>query len=275
MLDHASIGAFVNITDDDFERVEDDLRTLRELGLDHLEVWLEYQPTRRELEELAALLRGWTTIMHGPFVGMSLATDWDALAGISLDRCHQAIEAAGVLGCHVVTLHAGAYGAFGSHEEALNRVAGRIARFTRISRPAITIENLPARRGASREAVTASSDFDALVGTLAELRMTLDVGHCVQNGEDPAEVASRHVRRVSNIHLHDATPGGSGHAALGNGALAVDELLTRLDADGYDRFMTIETLTRDDLRASLDVLASMNVRPGRRNRPGPDVGQAA
>jgi sugar phosphate isomerase/epimerase len=264
MLDDASIGAFLNVTDGDLERLRTDVSALAELRLDHLEVWLEYQPTRRELQELSALLDGWVTIMHGPFIGMSLSTEWDGLATISLERCHRAIEAAGVLECQVVTLHGGAYGNFAPHTNALDRLSARVARYARISRPVVTIENMPARGGATREAVATAEDLDGLARRSPELRVTLDVGHCIQNGEDPAAVAARHLSRIENIHLHDGRVGGKAHTALGTGDLALDELVSRLDHDHYAGFVSIETLSRQDLVASLEVLASLDVSPGRR-----------
>jgi sugar phosphate isomerase/epimerase len=269
MLDSASIGAFLNVTDGNIDRLREDLARLGELQLDHVEVWLEHQPTVRELDELARLLQGHVTIMHGPFVGMSLCTDWDELAGISLERCHRAIEAAGVLGCWVVTLHAGVYGAFSPAEVAMQRLSARIERFARIGHPVVTIENMPARAGATREAVATSADLDRLVAALPELSVTFDVGHSVQNGEDPAAVAHRHRGRIANIHLHDGIAGGRAHTALGSGQLALDALVARLDADGYAGFISIETLSHEDLVSSLEALAGLDVRPGRGTRPLP------
>lgn len=263
MLDDASIGAFVNVTDGDLDKVADEIATLRAHGLDHVEVWLEYQPPPRELDALTRLLDGWVRIMHGPFVGMSLSTDWEALAAISLERCHRAIEAAGVLSCEVVTLHGGTYGDFTPHETALERLSARVARFTRISHPVVTIENMPARGGATREAVTAVEDLDALRDRIPTLKLTLDVGHCLQNGEDPAAVADRHVNHIADIHLHDGVAGGRAHAALGTGDLDVAELVRLLDARAYRGFISIETLTGDDLTASLETLAALDVKPGR------------
>jgi sugar phosphate isomerase/epimerase len=266
MLEYASIGAFLNVTDGHIDRLCDDLTSLAQLGLDHVEVWLEHQPTVRELDELAGLLRGWVTIMHGPFIGMSLSSDWDELAGISLERCHRAIEAAGVLGCQVVTLHGGAYGTFSPHGLALDRLGGRVARFARIGRPVVTIENMPARGGATREAVAGMADLDGLVGRLPELQLTFDIGHSIQNGEDPVSVTHCHRGRIANIHLHDGKVGGKAHTALGTGELALDELVAGLHGDGYAGFISIETLSSEDLVSSLETLAALDVRTGRGTR---------
>lgn len=276
MLDRASIGAFLNLTDGNLDRLAGELSELEPLELDHLEVWLEHQPTGRELSAIARLLDGWVTIMHGPFVGMSLSTDWEALAAISLERCHRAIEAAGVLDSRVVTLHAGAYGDFSAHEAALERLAARITRFLRIPRPVVTVENMPARGGVTREAVATASDLEAILERLPDAQLTFDVGHSLQNGEDPVEFFQRHRTRIANIHLHDGWAGGRAHQALGAGELALGDLVERMHTDGYSGFVSIETLSREDLESSLAALAALDVRPGRGAKPlGGGMPQAA
>src|ERR1700684_3551109 len=106
---------------------------------------------------------------------------------------------------------------------------------------------MPARGGAAREAVATAVDLDQMVSRLPELQLTLDVGHSIQNGEDPAAIAHQHHKRIANIHLHDGDAGGGAHRALGTGELALDALLSRLDADGYAGFVSIETLSSEDL----------------------------
>jgi sugar phosphate isomerase/epimerase len=259
MLESASVGAFLNITSCEPVRWEAELDGLDAIGVEHVELWLEYLPSPRELNVLTSLLRGRRTIMHGPFIGMSLATDWEALAAISLDRCHRAVEVAGVLGCEVVTLHAGAYGDFEPQAQAIRRLAERLGRFSRIPRPVITVENMPARTGASVESLAGADDLAALQMLSPQLNLTLDTGHCLQNAEDPAAVYMRFHETVRNIHLHDGRAGGKAHQALGTGDLDLVALLGSLQAKSYEGFVTIETLSREDLRSSLATLQAAGV----------------
>lgn len=259
MLEQASVGAFVNLTTDEPERWAADLDGLEQLQLGHLELWLEHLPSHRELALLDSLLGNWPRIMHGPFIGMSLATDWDELGSLSLDRCHRAIEAAALLDCEVVTLHAGPYANFGPHTRALERLAARLSRFARLSFPAVTVENMPARGGATSEAVAATADLDALGELLPELSFTLDVGHCLQNEEDPAAAFTARAGRVRNIHLHDGQLGGASHQALGTGDLDLDAFVDALAQHDYRGFLTIETLSPEALRQSLELLAEKGI----------------
>lgn len=261
MLESASVGAFLNITGPEPQRWRQDLSALDELAVSHLELWLEYMPARSELVELVGLLRGRRTIMHGPFIGMSLGTDWEALAAISLDRCRRAIEVAGLIGCEVLTLHAGQHGSFDDRLLAIERVAERLAPFGRLNRPIIAVENMPIRTGASAETLTRAEDISALATCAGELRLTLDVGHCLQNREDPVLVFERFKDNIHNIHLHDGTAGGSAHKALGVGELDLPAFLQALEASHYDRFLSIETLSHADLSASLDALTAAGATP--------------
>jgi sugar phosphate isomerase/epimerase len=259
MLEHCSVGAFLNITDDDASGWRKQLRQLDRLSVGHVEIWLERDIGWRQLVDLKSILDGRRSIMHGPFVGMSFATDWDELAAISLDRCHRAIEAAGVLGSEILTLHAGTYGAHGSHADALQRVAMRLERFRAIGHPKLSIENLPRRRGASVEAVTFERDLDALAEYAPDIRYTIDVGHCLQNREDPVAVLERQHQRVGNIHLHDGNLSAGAHLGLGDGDLDLADLLSALDRLAYDGFLTVEVLDLDDLVHSLEVLRSYGI----------------
>lgn len=259
MLERASIGAFLNLTAFEPEAWKRDLALYDELRLDHVELWLEFEPSKREVAVLRSVLGSRTSIMHAPFIGMSLATHWDELATLSVSRSHRAIEVAGILGCHVVTLHAGPYAKFDGHTRACERLTERIGRFARIASPRVTLENLPERGGATRDAVSGLADLEHVLALLPSLHATLDVGHCLQNGEDPLPFILENVPRIANIHIHDGHVRGGAHQALGTGDLPTDELLAALDGAGYAGFLTIETLSEEALRASLDVLAGHGV----------------
>ena len=255
MLESVSVGAFLNVTSPEPERWEEDLVALTtKTGIRHVEVWLEYLPSGRETIALASLLRGQRTIMHAPFIGASLASGWEALAAISLDRCHQAIELAGILGCEVVTLHAGPYASFEDHAMVIGRLAERLARFSTITRPVITVENMPIRAGASAEALARAEDLADLLDRAPQTRMTLDVGHCLQNGEDPAATFATFHGLIANIHLHDGSRDSSAHRALGAGELDLGAFLAGLQEHSYNKFLTIETLSMPDLEVSLTAL---------------------
>src|SRR5271163_2211934 len=145
-------GAFVNLTSYDPAGWRRQLTQVDALeNLDHLELWLEFVPTRRQLANMADLFAERETIMHGPFIGTSVSSNWDALVQISVDRWAQALEVASYLRCRVLTFHAGAYGDVEPRSNALDRLAERFVSFVHGSEPIVTLENMPARNGATRE----------------------------------------------------------------------------------------------------------------------------
>jgi sugar phosphate isomerase/epimerase len=267
MLDQASLGAFVDLHSHDPDGWRERLSLLDELRLDHVELWLEYEPAVRETGALVHAFAGRRSIMHAPFIGMSLATDWAPLAALSVDRCHRAIEVAGAIGCEVVTIHAGMHASHESHDAALGRLIERFQRFARIPIPTVTLENMAARGGATRETLAGCEDLAALLTALPGAGITLDVGHCVQNGEDPADLFSAFSEHVHDIHLHDARRGGRAHMALGEGDLDLESLLQTLESSDYGGFLTIETLGTEALRQSVTCLAHLNVRGRNGSRP--------
>lgn len=248
-------GAFLNLLNFDTEDWRRQLDALDKLDtLDHLELWLEFMPTRPQLLALADLLHGRKTIMHGPFIGMSLASNWNELARISLDRCLQAVELACFLGSEVVTIHGGIVHRDEPHERVIGRLVERLERLSHYRDPVIALENMAGRGGATREAIARTEHLVQVMGCLPDLQVTLDTGHALQNGDDPAHFIEVNGDRIVNIHLHDARVGGKGHLRLGTGELDTTRLLETLHGTNYDRFLTLETVGVNDTAASWDVV---------------------
>jgi sugar phosphate isomerase/epimerase len=250
-------GVFVNITNFDPTDWEKQLQGIDRLhGIEHLELWLEFEPSTRELEVMASVFGGRSLIMHGPFIGTSFASEWRELVAVSLDRARRAIEAAAFLDCKVVTLHAGSYGAFGDHQRRLEQVVTIVDELAHIVAPRVTIENLPSRGGASREAIGSIENLEALCSAVPNLAVTLDVGHCLENDEEFVPFVRRHVERIANIHLHDGPRGQRSHKPLGTGDLDLDGLLNLLIEVQYSEFLTLETIGYEATALSCELLSA-------------------
>jgi inosose dehydratase len=115
----------------------------------------------------------------------------------------------------------------------------------------------------------------------------LDTGHFAIGGADPAEFVRGHAERIVHVHLKDVDAGiadqvGAGALSLveatrrglfrplGGGDAPIDEVLGRLDRDGYERWLVLEqdtTITGEeppvgrgpilDVQASIEYLASL------------------
>lgn len=241
-----SLGAFLDITSFDPKAWWAARERCGELeGVDHLEVWLEYVPrTRKEFSMLKSLLAGQEHVVHAPFIGLSLASPWVELANASYRRLVEVLEMCDGLGSRVLTVHGGRFPFFELQRAGLERVASRMnSLMNEGSKTVIAIENMPKRSGTVREAV---SNVDEHFGQLREmcpgLMLTFDVGHAVQNGEDPIGIITSYDEAIVNVHLHDAIADGEAHLEIGCGDLDVGKLLRVFQDIDYTGYLGLETL---------------------------------
>ncbi len=246
-----SRGAFLHIVEPSPEKWQRAFLRVMDLPqLDHVEVWLEYFPSRSERVLLRDLLRGAQIIVHGPFIHLSLATNIESIGDASLKRCAESIDVASDLGAKVVTFHAGTYAVSESHEAAMERLARRFSKFLSRGSPLVTLENMPVRDGTTKECLGRLEDLERLQTVIPEVRFTFDVGHSIQNGDDYESFLKRNISRIEDIHLHDARPGGRGHLRLGAGMLDLPGFVTILSKLGFDKYVSLETISIEDTEES-------------------------
>ena len=239
-------GAFIQVTERDLQKWGADASFCANLdSLDYVEVWTEYIPSSEESNLLRSLVNSKELTVHGPFIHMSLASPLESVARFSLDRCLETIEFASQIEAKVVTFHAGTFPVFEDREAAVSRVAERFSSFSRIQSPVVTLENMPIRKGTTREALGRLADFVELKSLLPELRLTLDIGHSIQNEDDYDSFLQRYSTAVENIHLHDAVERGKGHLPLGTGSLDLEKLLVVLELVKFSKFVGLETISRE------------------------------
>ncbi|MCS7306856.1 MAG: sugar phosphate isomerase/epimerase [Thermoguttaceae bacterium] len=78
--------------------------------------------------------------------------------------------------------------------------------------------------------------YEVLLGQLntPELRLTLDIGHLICQGETPPEMYIRQwADRLVNVHLEDMRPGQHEHLLFGEGQLQLEPVLAALAEVGY------------------------------------------
>ncbi len=99
-----------------------------------------------------------------------------------------------------------------------------------------------------------------------ELRLALDVGHClVTQDVDPADAIRTQAPRLGTVHLEDMRRGVHEHLPLGEGDMDIAGVLAALRDVGYGRLVSLE-LSRDSHRAdrlvpeTRKVLASLESR---------------
>jgi len=257
-------GAFVHIFNSNPTQWEIDLRRIQDLpSLDHIEVWLEYIPKGEEGTTLRDLLSDTEVIIHGPFIHMSLVTHLKKLGDLSLKKCNEAVEFASMISAKVVTFHAGTYPVFETQETALERLAHRFSRFAALKAPLVTLENMPVSGGTTKQCLGRLEDLELLQTIIPSIRFTLDIGHCLQNGDDFESFLLKQISRIENIHLHDGKDGGRSHLRLGLGTLDLPKLVRLLRGVDFRKYVGLETISPEDTIASwttwLDVEQANNL----------------
>ncbi len=257
-------GAFVNVLTDEPSEWREVLTRLKHLpSLDHIELWLEYLPAGGRLLELREIFRGLPLIIHGPFIHLSLVSHLPSLVALSEQRFDETVDFAGKIGATVITFHAGSYPLFYAKSERLEKLAQRFERFTKITDPIVTLENMPVKpHGTIREPVAHLSDCEELMKMLPHLKLTLDVGHSIQNGDDYVRFIRKNVARIANIHLHDGVRAGRAHQRLGTGEVDLDSFLKVLRDVQYLGRVSLETLSFDDTQSSWDILRHAEFQSG-------------
>lgn len=260
-------GAFINVLTPDSALWKSTLENVTQLhALDHIEVWIESIPKGTRLKEFRDAFRGHELIFHGPFVHTSLVSHIPAVVMATEERFNATLDFASKVGARVVTFHAGTYPLFESREKVLETLANRFIRFAGIKDPVVTLENMPVKAsGTTKEPIGHLSDCDQILKLLPSLRFTLDIGHSLQNGDDFVAFLTRHGSRIEDIHLHDGIKGGKGHLRLGEGDLDLNCLLDALTAISFDKYLTMETISFEDTRASWELLCRLETSKGIRD----------
>jgi sugar phosphate isomerase/epimerase len=257
-------GAFVNILTSDPNQWRSTLASLLRLPLlDHLELWLEHIPRGNELKEIKSAFRGVPLIIHGPFIHTSLLSHVPEIVKATERRFNEALEFASKVDAQVVTFHGGSYPLFESKADALEKLAARFEPFSKTKDPVATLENMPIKSyGTVKEPIGALSDYDEMLKLLPGLRLTLDVGHSLQNEDDFVGFIKKHSSRIENIHLHDGIPRGRGHLRLGSGTLDLASLLDVLVEVSFNKYVSMETIALEDTKFSWGLLRESESQKG-------------
>lgn len=239
-----SRGVFVNLTSSDCSDWLEQIDSLNQIGqIGHFELLTEFLPTAAQVLSLqGALSPVQSFTMHAPYVGVALASHDKVLRQAGISRIKRACIAAESLGCSAVTVHSGVVGVWDKPAEAMGRLADSLRELAGATSVPVGLENMPRRGGGSRELIVSTSDIDVLLFEYPEAQLTLDVGHCLQNGQDPSEFVERYSDRIVAVHLHDGILNGPGHLTLEEGDLLLQNLLSSLHDSGCSAPIALETV---------------------------------
>lgn len=247
-------GVFVNVLTNDRADWRAQVSSLDYFeGLDHIEVWLEHLPDQSGIRYLNSLFVGLKVLVHAPFIHLSLSSHISDVTSTTNRRLVRACRVATELSAELVTVHAGSYPVFGTIDIAKERLIDNLQFVIAETDIQVNLENMPFRTGTTPETIAQLEDLNLVATALPNVGLTLDIGHCLQNGEDFLSFVLENAQRISNIHLHDGLRGGSSHLPLGEGDLDMSRFVATLIESGYDDFIGLETISHADTATSWDM----------------------
>lgn len=256
-----SVGVTLLFVSSDENTWKQEAELAHALDIEHVELRLEYpagnaQLTERRLRMIKNLLQGVPITIHAPTSWLSLITPHKALRQLAQSELIKTLEIACQLSCQLITIHGGAL----PHADLRGDIDIRsifresvqqLIDFAQKVGQILAIENVPKGSG-SRRYYPATVDEVLKATANTNLKITFDVGHAIENKEDPVEAVQKLRGKLTNVHLHDFTPEGGSHKELGTGILPLEKLLSQLKTQNYAGFLTLELYETDDKKAKLE-----------------------
>ena len=166
----------------------------------------------------------------------------------------RAVDVAAVLGSEAVSFWGGVPKPGVTRAQADRWLAAGIGEVVAHAKAAGMVAALEPEPGMAVETV---DDFAALAGDLPDLRLALDLGHCLVTGErDPAAALREFAERLGTVSIEDMRRGEHVHLAFGEGDMDVPGLLDTLEAIGFAKLVCVE-LSRDSHRADTMIPTAM------------------
>ena len=166
----------------------------------------------------------------------------------------RAIDVAAILGSEAVSFWAGVPKPGVDPDEARSWLAEGLAAVTEYATERGVVAALEPEPGMLVETV---DDYAAIAGQLPELRLALDLGHCLVTGErEPAAALSEFAGRLGTVSIEDMKRGEHVHLAFGEGDMDTPGALDALERIGFDRLVCVE-LSRDSHRADTMIPAAI------------------
>ncbi|MCX6727151.1 MAG: TIM barrel protein [Candidatus Shapirobacteria bacterium] len=121
----------------------------------------------------------------------------------------------------------------------------------------LTVENMPIRRGAENH-FPVLEELDNLSKFISDINYTIDIGHCIQNGEDFYQFITDYKDKIKNIHFHNAVKNGKAHYGLQiQGELDFKKLINFLNKINYQHYLTLEVLDDEDKIESIKLINNL------------------
>lgn len=237
--------------------VEEFMRYVTRLGLDHVEFKREYlaghpnTPAPDDVRELSQRY-GVSITYHAPFRDWNIGSYDETVRTDSVERVKQTLDDAADAGAEAVVVHGGSvprrYPTWvrDTANEAALRSLAECAEYAQLVGVPLCLENQPIDEQKKRYTTT-PGDLATMLETVdvapQYLGVTLDVGHAKVNGEDWRDFVEEFSHRIQVCHLHDNDGTADQHRPLPE----YDSFVEAIPADQF----VFEMKSLDDLATSV------------------------
>ncbi len=228
-------------------------------NLDHIEIWAEEinLMNDEDINWLKKELSCYELIIHAPFINLSLVSSHYGINSASIDILKKTIDISQKFTAKLITFHAGAYPLFLSENDARKifiKNFKEIIKYSACKMP-IAIENISVRKSTQISYPVLLSELSRIKQDVPEILFTIDIGHCIQNGDNFSKFLIENIDIVKNIHLHNATKQGKAHYGFQkDGNLNLDKFLRLLANVHYSGYLSLEILGKEDIKKSWKIL---------------------
>ncbi len=257
-----SKGVFLRIKNNNVKEWGKSIKFIKSLNnLEHLEIWLEYIPReKKELNFLMSALKGYKILLHAPFVHLNLVSHHPEINKTTIKINLQIIKIAKKMMAKGITFHGGSRFLFLPEKFSRDLFIKNLKYIMNSSDNStpFAIENLPLTEKKIQVNYPCSlKEMIVLKRKIPNLKFTLDIGHCLQNGENFFEFLRIFKDSILDIHLHDGIRNDSAHLALGKGELNLNKFFSLLKNISYKGYLTLEVLSESDIKKAWQILSKV------------------
>jgi len=255
-MNHVSLGVFLNVFTKDTQEWKQQMDFINGLGnIDHIEVLLEETNlSDQEITYLQELLKGYTVIIHAPFMDLALLSPHEEIVQATMHVFSKAIHIGTLLNAQLLTLHMERYPNFWSKKKAEEETLFYIEQLAKESTFPLAIENLSAGGKTQIPYPTTPQQIVDLAKKLpANTGLTIDIGHLLKDEHEVFTLLGQTMPYVYNMHLHDGYKGAA-HLSLGKGKLDREKYFSLIKNIHYKNFITLEVLGQDNIKASWEII---------------------
>ena len=231
--------------------LEDTLEFIENLGIEYTELVHQFPTEEFDTDILESYNLKYS--IHAPFMDVNIASLQEKSRLNSIKQIKNSIDLANKINAEAVVVHPGlasylprkyflkeVYDCVRKSSEELRDYSNDLGVLT-------TLENMPTFESMIYYNI---NDLNDLLVSL-DMAMTLDIGHANHAGYAADEMI---FDSIKHIHIHDNFGDDDSHLALGEGSIALNDIVNTLEEKNFDGIYIIEVNDYDSIKNSYEYM---------------------